>query len=480
MMPPQSPLVLAVDMGYGHLRAAVPLAEALGTEVLYADQPPLADGEEQREWVRTRRFYEITTRLSQLPGVGAPLRLLLDGVTHIPHLHPSRDLSAPSAGARGLERLVRNGLGRGLARQLQDSGVPMVSTFYAPAIAADRLGCKNIYCVVTDTDINRVWAPFDPKNSAIHYLVPSRRAGRRLQAYGVRKSHITFTGFPLPHGLVGGPSLAALRNNLAARLVRLDPDGAFRETISPEVEHFLGPLPESERGRPPRVVFAVGGTGAQAGLAHDFLASLRPAIDRGTIALTLVAGVRPEVSALFREALSKAGFGSAPGSGVEILEATDHRSYFAKFTELMARTDVLWTKPSELTFYGALGIPLICSRPVGIHEWYNRRWAIEHGAGLRQRDARFAADWISEWLSDGTLAAAAWSGFARMPKFGLYRILDLLRGSMRSASTPPHAGLRSLDGLLRRAGAGNAAASPEEPVGSGADEIPAEGNVKTG
>src|SRR5258708_1142653 len=435
MRPPIPPLVLAVDMGYGHLRAAVPLAAALGTEVLYADQAPLADLEEQREWVRTRRFYELTTRLSQLPVVGAPLRRVPDGVTHTPHLHPSRDLSAPSAGARGLERLVRNGLGRGLAKRLRESDTPLLTTFYAPAIAADRLGCKNIYCVVTDTDINRVWAPFDPQKSAIHYFVPSRRAGRRLQAYGVRKSHITFTGFPLPHELVGGPSLASLRANLAARLVRLDPERAFLETSGAEVEHFLGPLPEAQRGRPPRLVFAVGGTGAQAELAPDFLPSLRPTIERGALELTLVAGVRPEVASVFRAALSKAGLLAALGRGVDILEAPDHRSYFAAFSDLMAHTDVLWTKPSELTFYSALGIPLLCSRPVGIHEWYNRRWAIEHGAGLRQRDPRFAADWINEWLSDGTLAAAAWSGFVRMPKFGLYRILELLGRPVSPAAT---------------------------------------------
>ena len=415
-------------MGYGHLRAAVPLAAALGAEVLCADQPPLADAEEQREWVRTRRFYEVTTRLSQLPVVGAPLRMVLDGVTHIPHLHPLRDLSAPSAGARGLERLIQNGLGRGLARVLRESGATLLTTFYAPAIAADRLGCKNVYCVVTDTDINRVWAPYDPHTSGIHYLVPSRRAARRLQAYGVRKSHITFTGFPLPHELVGGPSFSNLRRNLAARLVRLDPEGAFRETAGHELEHFLGPLPEAERGRPAHVVFAVGGTGAQAGLAHDFLPSLRPAVERRAIRLTLVAGIRREVADRFRGALDRAGLAGALGRGVDVLEATDHAAYFQGFTELMAGTDVLWTKPSELTFYAALGIPLVCSWPVGIHESYNRRWAMEHGAGLRQRDPRFAADWLGEWLSDGTLAAAAWSGFVRMPKGGLYRILELVRG----------------------------------------------------
>jgi hypothetical protein len=280
--------------------------------------------------------------------------------------------------------------------------------------------------VVTDTDINRVWAPFAPKQSAIHYFVPSRRAALRLQAYGVRKSHITFTGFPLPHALVGGTSLAVLRRNLAARLVRLDPEGAFRETHGAELGHFLGPLPEAERGKPPHLVFAVGGSGTQAGLAQYFLPSLRALIESGALRVTLVAGIRSEVAATFRDALSKSGLLPAIGAGVEILEAAGHAAYFAAFAELMAGTDVLWTKPSELTFYGALGIPIVCARPVGIHESYNRRWAIEHGAGLKQRDPRYVAEWITEWLSDGTLAAAAWSGFVRMPKFGLYRILEKL------------------------------------------------------
>jgi hypothetical protein len=62
--------------------------------------------------------------------------------------------------------------------------------------------------------------------------------------------------------------------------------------------------------------------------------------------------------------------------------------------------------------------------PVGIHEVYNRRWAIEHGVGLKQREPDQAGYWIREWLSEGVLAAAAWIGFLRLPKFGLYQILE--------------------------------------------------------
>src|SRR5689334_9857430 len=103
------PFVVAIEMGYGHLRAATPLAERLGTELLECDRPPLADAREQREWAETRRLYEGMTRLSQLPLIGAPLRRAVETLTDIPHLHPYRDLSPPTAGTRFLDRFIRKG-----------------------------------------------------------------------------------------------------------------------------------------------------------------------------------------------------------------------------------------------------------------------------------------------------------------------------------------------------------------------------------
>jgi hypothetical protein len=70
-----------------------------------------------------------------------------------------------------------------------------------------------------------------------------------------------------------------------------------------------------------------------------------------------------------------------------------------------------------------------------VHERYNRRWARESGAGLKQREARFAAERISDWLADGVLAAAAWAGYVRLPKFGLHRILEALGPREERAST---------------------------------------------
>ena len=424
------PLVVAVEMGYGHLRAATPLAEGLGTAVVHVDRPPVVAPGEEKLWGRVRRAYEVVSRLSQVPVVGAPLRLLLDGITDIPRLHPYRDLSAPTRSVITLERLIRRNLGAGLVARLRETGAPLLTTFYSPAIVADRAGHERIFCVVTDSDINRIWVPAEPEQTRIQYLVPTRRAARRLRAYGVPEARITFTGFPLPHQLLGGPGLPALKRNLAARLVRLDPSGEFRREMPEELATFLGvPLPAEEAGRPPLLTFAVGGAGAQAAMAREFLPGFRPLLDAGRIRIALVAGVRPEVEARFREAIQAARLEGHLGGALEVLRAPDFAGYYSQFNALLARTDALWTKPSELTFYAALGLPLISAPPVGVHERYNRRWAREGGAALKQRDPRFAAEWFSDWLADGLLASAAWAGYMRLPKFGTYRILEAVAAS---------------------------------------------------
>jgi len=414
-------------MGYGHLRAAHALAAELGTEVLHVDRPPLVSPEELRLWQASRRFYEITSRASQLPVAGAPLRALLESLTSIPHLHPQRDLSAPTLQVRSLQRLIEKGLGRGLADFLRSAGAPLLTTFFAPAISSDHHGCERVTCVVTDVDINRSWVPLRPERTRIVYLTPSRRAIHRLRAYGVPRAQIEFTGFPLPGELLGGPDLVTLGRNLAARLVRLDRKGVFRDQARGEIHHFLGGLPENQEGRPPLLTFSVGGAGAQADLARPLLKGLRSMIERERLRLCLVAGVRAEVAAKFHLWVREAGLEDRLGRGVEVFLAADLGEYFPRFNALLAETDVLWTKPSEMTFFSALGLPLILSDPVGIHERYNRRWAIENGPGLKQRDPLFAEYWLREWLNEGTLAAAAWYGFMRMPKFGLYQILERYR-----------------------------------------------------
>jgi hypothetical protein len=422
------PTIVAVEMGYGHLRPAHALADFLGGSVLEADRPPLAGADEQRTWARARRHYEGLTRLSQLPLVGRPLAPLVDLLTSIPPLYgrdgPARDLSSPTWPVRVVERLAARGLGRGLLEHLRATGAPLLTTFFVPALVADRAAdlpaTTTISCVVTDSDINRVWAPLRPTATRIHYFAPSTRVVRRLVAYGVPRQRVTLTGFPLPHELVGGPDLATAKANLLRRLARLDGDGVFRRHFGDEVERTVGPLPVADG--PPRVAFAVGGAGAQAELADHFLPSVAPLLRAGRLHLTLIAGVRREVADRFRRAVEDAGAGALVGGAIEILHAPDLPSYFRAFNAVIADTDALWTKPSELAFFAALGLGLVLAPAVGKHERLNARWATEHGAALRQHQPEGAAHWLADWLADGTLAQAAWSGFRSLPKQGLYEI----------------------------------------------------------
>ncbi len=420
------PLLVAIDMGYGHLRPAVALSAQLGVPVREMDRAPVGDAQDEAYWRRARKFYEPLTRWSQLPWVGGPAQALLDNVTQIPPLHPERDLSAPTVGTAALVRAARQGLGSALARQLEESDAPLLATFYAPAILAELHGRTRVACVVTDSDVNRVWVPEASAQSKIVYFAPAAHTARRLLAYGVKPQNVKVTGFPLPHELLGGPDLPVLRQNLAARLARLDPRGAWLEKNRGEVERSLGPLPQEQAGRPPRLTFAVGGAGAQVGLVEAFLPSLRPLLAAGRLRLTLVAGRRPEVAARLRGFLSAAGLregerGAGDGS-VEVLTAPDVWSYFPAFNALLAETDILWSKPSELTFFAALGLPLLVAPPVGVHEACNQRWAQEWGAALPQQDPAHAGAWLSHWLEDGVLAACAWAGYRHLPNRGLYEI----------------------------------------------------------
>jgi hypothetical protein len=411
-------------MGYGHMRPARALVQRFGGEVLHADRPPLADAEECVRWARIRRAYERVSRVSSLPVIGTPLRAALNTATHIAPLHPLRDLSFPTLGVKLLERSGREGLGRTLVAYLQANSLTLLTTFYSPAILADYHGYDRVFCVVTDSDVNRVWAPITPATSKIHYFAPSGRVVRRLRAYGVPKEQIQLTGFPLPHSLVGGDDAPVLRQNLAARLARLDPHKVFQRQYQTDLEGF-GALPSPDG--PPHLVFAVGGAGAQSDLPARFLPSLSSMLRAGELQLTLVAGSRADVKRRFEQQIESNHLLDLLGKNLNVLFEENTDSYFERFESLLATTDVLWTKPSELVFYAGLGLPLLLSEPVGIHEAYNRRFARENGAALKQRDPSVIAERLRELLEDGHLATAAWAGYRRMPHRGLYEIERRLR-----------------------------------------------------
>ncbi len=411
---PGTPLVVSVAMGYGHLRAAFAVADALDVTPQRADAEPLAAPAELAMWAKSRRRYERLTRASQLPWIGPLPRWLLDRLTDIAPFDPPVDRSRPDVATRHLDRLIRRGFGMTLAEHADVERRPVVSTFYAQALAHEQHGSTPCFCIVTDSDIHRIWAPCRPPRR-ITYLTPTRRAQRRLISYGVPEDRIVHTGFPLPSELLGGDALSIARSDLRLRLLRLDPTGRFHDRWGLEP-----PQSDDRSPKPPQLTAVVGGAGAQEPHLIELIEGLLPAIADHRLRLTVATGLHTAIASRLRQRTASHSFADR----LRILSWSDFRTYYREFNQLLRTTDVLWTKPSEMVFYGALGIPLLLAPPVGQHEWYNRRWASEHGIAPAARSIPKIADWLPRWLSDGRLAAAAWSGFHTLPKRGVYRIAD--------------------------------------------------------
>ena len=417
--------IISLEMGYGHLRAAYPIADALGCPLYLADEPPMADERESRLWKWIRQGHSFLSRPSESEWLARKANDLMDLVTIIPPMYEKEDQSKPDFATKFINQFIKRGLGRGLVEHLQNKKSALLTTIYAPAVIANAAGIERIYCVVTDADVQRVWVPYDPSQSRIHYFAPSTRVARRLQAYGIREDHITLTGFPLPYELTNQQSRDSLRRHAARRIVKLDPEGTFRKLHTPILSRLLGDLPEVSN-EPLTLTVAIGGAGAQANIVEDLLPRLKDRIRSERVVLNLVAGTRVEVAQRFSHAVEASRLTSRLGKSIHILYDAAFRDYYRKFNALLPATDVLWTKPSEISFYAGLGIPLILSHPVGTHERYNRRWLRERGAGLKQRNIEHFPGWFDEWLMDGTLAAAAWSAFTRIPSDGTVNIVQAL------------------------------------------------------
>ena len=417
--------IISLEMGYGHMRAAYPIADALGCPVHLADEPPIASGKDSRLWKFIRSGHTLLSRPSNSDWVVRQANALMDLVTMIPPMHENADQSRPDFATKFMGQLIKRGLGQGLVEYLRRQDSALLTTIYAPALIANAAGLERIYCVVTDADVQRVWVPYDPSKSRIHYFAPSTRVARRLLAYGVRESQVTLTGFPLPYELTNGAGLNALQRDVARRIVRLDPEGTFRQLHAPVLSKLFGDLSDVPKG-PIVITIAIGGAGAQADLAESVISRLKDRIREGRVHLNLVAGTRAEVAQKFAHAVEASRLSSKVGKTIQIVYEPSFANYYRRFNALLPLTDVLWTKPSELGFYAGLGIPLILSHPVGTHERYNRRWLRERGAGLKQRRIEHFPGWFDEWLSDGTLAASAWSAFTRIPSDGTLNIVRAL------------------------------------------------------
>lgn len=432
-----SPLswIVSADMGYGHQRAVYPLRDLAYEGIITVGSMQDISPSEKKLWRRMLRIYEFFSRLSSIPVIGKPLFGLLDTLLFIPSLYPMRNLSRPNFQLRRLVAGIKGGLCAGMVEKIRTRHLPMITSFYAPAIAADLAGHDDIYCIICDADLNRVWVAEQPWESRIKYFAPCGKAAQRLRTYGVPDNRIYITGFPLPDELLGGPELTVLKKDLSRRLLQLDPKQKFLQRHHKSVEYFLGEdFQQAKPGPMLTVTYAVGGAGAQKEMALKIAKSLRSKIEAGEVKINLVAGIRPEVHNYFTE-LKEKYFNASPF--VEIIYRDTLDEYFSAFNQIIHDTDILWTKPSELSFYSGLGIPIVMSPAIGSQEQFNKYWLNDITAGIKLLDPDHTDEWLFDFLKKGRLAEAAWSGFLKARKLGIYKIREVLEtGTMKQEDSP--------------------------------------------
>jgi len=421
----KSAWVVSVNMGYGHQRTAFPLRSLSAKgKVICANSYQGIPKRDKRIWGLTRAGYEFVSKVKAIPLFGSFVFFLFDQFQKILSFYPERDLSVPSFQLKQTFSLIKKGWGRHFIVKLAENPLPIVSTFFTPAFMAEYFNYPGeIFCVVCDADISRAWAPPFPGKSRIKYFAPNSRVAERLKLYGVKEENIFLTGYPLPLENIGGKDLNILKNDIKRRILNLDPKKRYSEYYEPLVRKYLGKMP-SKSDHPLTLMFAVGGAGSQKEIGALALKSLSKNIKKGKMKMILVAGTSEKVKRYFKEKLSAVGLSKS--KNIEILFDQNINKYFKAFNAALRKTDILWTKPSELSFYSALGIPIIIAPSIGSQEDFNKRWLLKSGFGNLQENPSHADQWLSDWLEKGYLAEAAMQGFIEGEKLGAFNIKEII------------------------------------------------------
>ena len=411
-------------MGYGHQRAAYPLLGLSGGESITINDYKGIPEWEREYWINNLSSYEKISRFKKVPILGSLVFSVMDYFQKVPALYPYRDLSKSTFQQKYFLKFIKKGLGKKLIEELNENKLPYVTTFFVAAYIAEYHDYQgDIYCIICDTDVSRAWAPIDPKNSRIKFLVPSENVKKKLLMYGVKEKNIFISGFPLPTENIG-INKEIILTDLTNRISKLDPKGVYQEKYQSLIKD-IEIKNQAEDNNPIEITFAVGGAGAQKEIGILILNKLASFIKDKKIKLNLVAGNRQDVKNYFTESIKELNL--AEEKGINVIFAPEKVDYFRIFNKCLRNTDILWTKPSELSFYCALGLPIIISTPVGSQEDANNEWLIGIGAGIDSLDPEYVNEWLPDLLNSGRLARAAVDGFLNAEQMGTYNITSIIK-----------------------------------------------------
>jgi len=419
--------VVAVSMGYGHQRTAYPLRNlAPAGKIVNANNYENIPPKDKKIWEGSRKFYEFISNFRRIPLIGPFSFYIFDQFQKILSFYPRRDLSAPNFQVKQIFKLIQKGWGGHLIETLAKNPLPLITTFFTPAFMAEFFNYPGeIYCVICDADLSRAWVSLNPYKSRIKYFAPNERVVERLKLYGVRKENIFLTGYPLPKENIGLIETGIAKFDLGGRLLNLDPENTYRKQYASIIQEYVGILPKTAN-HPFTILFSIGGAGAQKEIGIKILKSLEKKIKNNEMKLVISVGTKEKIRDLFIKEINGAGLKSNLGRNIEVLWDERIENYFKKFNEALRTTDILWTKPSELSFYAGLGLPIVIAPPLGSQEIFNRDWLIKIGAGLPQENPAYANEWLFDFLKAGWFAEAAMHGFIEAEKMGTFNIEKII------------------------------------------------------
>jgi hypothetical protein len=421
--------VISINMGYGHQRTAYALRDlAMRKKIINANDYNGIPSGDRVIWESSRKFYEFISRFKKAPIIGNLVFSIFDKTQKINDFYPKKDESACGFNHRSTYSLFDKNWGKHLIKKLTSKDKrPFVSTFFTPAFMAEEFKYPgNIYCVVCDADISRSWAPLNPKKSRIKYFAPNKRVVDRLRSYGIKKDNIFLTGYPLPMENIGNRK-ERLKEDVAQRIINLDPLENYRKHYAGLIKEKLGDIPD-KADHPLTIMFAVGGAGAQKEIGIEVLRQLRNNLVNKEIKIILVAGTKLKIKEYFESEIDKLKISEfiKDTKLVEIIYEENFEEYFDSFNKALRKTDILWTKPSELSFYTALGLPMIIAPTIGSQEEFNRAWLLRSGFGMEQENVSYVRDWLFDLLKDGQLAEMAMEGFIEGEQLGVLKIKEII------------------------------------------------------
>lgn len=420
--------VVSVDMGLGHMRAAYPFLDiAYDDKLIVANNYDGIPKKDRRVWESSRILYEFLSNSFKIPFIGKFLFRFLENLEYISEVYQEgQNAAVPNAYLNRVDKVIRKGWGKHLIEKMENNPLPMITTFFATAFMADYFEySEKIFCIVTDTDISRIWAPKQSLNNRIIYLTPTEEASRRLISYGVSESKIIKTGFPIPKENLGSEKNEIAIKDLANRIINLDPREIYQKNYSVVIEKYLGKLPKKSN-RPLTLMFSIGGAGVQREVVLKILGSLAKKIHNREIKFIISVGTKIKSKKFIENELEKYGPNIKKSEFVEIIFDENKEEYFKKFNKALHTTDILWTKPSELSFYSSLGLPIIIAPPIGVQEKFNEKWLLKNGAGIVQGKPENVDEWLFDYLNTGLLAEIAMQGFIEIEKNGTFTIEKLV------------------------------------------------------